>query len=192
MDIRVDQTTLLKNLSAWDKFLKRKVRIIACGGTAMTLINIKASTKDIDFLIPEPKEYKYLVNTIIDLGYERKTGTGWQKDRGYIFDLYVGKTIFTTELLESPLKAGNYIPFKNFSSIHLGVLNYYDLIITKLFRYSPVDMDDCLSLIREKSREIDIEKLKSRFYATSSYDISDEKNRRNFDYFYKIITKEKI
>jgi hypothetical protein len=192
MDARVDKTTLLNNLSAWDRFLKRKVRIIACGGTAMTLINIKASTKDIDFLIPEPKEYKYLVNTIIDLGYERKTGTGWQKDRGYIFDLYVGKTIFTTELLESPLKAGNYIPFKNFSSIHLGVLNYYDLIITKLFRYSQVDIDDCLSLIREKAGEIDIEKLKSRFYETSSYDISDEKNRKNFDYFYKIVTKEKI
>lgn len=192
MDIRVDKTTLLKNLSAWDRFLKRKVRIIACGGTAMTLINIKASTKDIDLLIPEPKEYKYLVNTIIDLGYERKTGTGWQKDRGYIFDLYVGKTIFTTELLESPLKAGNYIPFKNFSSIHLGVLNYYDLIITKLFRYSPIDIDDCLSLIREKAGEIDIGKLKSRFYETSSYDISDEKNRKNFDYFYKKVTKEKI
>lgn len=192
MDIQVDKTTLLKNLSAWDRFLKRKVRIIACGGTAMTLINIKASTKDIDLLIPEPKEYKYLVNTIIDLGYERKTGTGWQKDRGYIFDLYVGKTIFTTELLESPLKAGNYIPFKNFSSIHLGVLNYYDLIITKLFRYSPIDIDDCLSLIREKAGEIDIGKLKSRFYETSSYDISDEKNRKNFDYFYKKVTKEKI
>ena len=192
MDIQVDKTTLLKNLSAWDRFLKRKVRIIACGGTAMTFINIKASTKDIDFLIPEPKEYRYLVNTIIDLGYERKTGTGWQKDRGYIFDLYVGKTIFTTELLESPLKAGNYIPFKKFSSIHLGVLNYYDLIITKLFRYSPVDIDDCLSLIRGKAGEIDIEKLKSRFYETSSYDISDEKNRKNFDYFYKIVSKEKI
>lgn len=192
MDIQVDKTTLLKNLSAWDRFLKRKVRIIACGGTAMTLINIKASTKDIDLLIPEPKEYKYLVNTIIDLGYERKAGTGWQKDRGYIFDLYVGKTIFTTELLESPLKAGNYIPFKNFSSIHLGVLNYYDLIITKLFRYSPIDIDDCLSLIGEKAGEIDIGKLKSRFYETSSYDISDEKNRKNFDYFYKKVTKEKI
>jgi len=192
MDIQVDKTTLLKNLSAWDRFLKRKVRMIACGGTAMTLINIKASTKDIDLLIPEPKEYKYLVNTIIDLGYEKKTGTGWQKDRGYIFDLYVGKTIFTTELLESPLKAGNYIPFKNFSSIHLGVLNYYDLIITKLFRYSPIDIDDCLSLIREKAGEIDIGKLKSRFYETSSYDISDEKNRKNFDYFYKKVTKEKI
>jgi len=192
MDIQVDKTTLLKNLSAWDRFLKRKVRMIACGGTAMTLINIKASTKDIDLLIPEPKEYKYLVNTIIDLGYEKKTGTGWQKDRGYIFDLYVGKTIFTTELLESPLKAGNYIPFKNFSSIHLGVLNYYDLIITKLFRYSPIDIDDCLFLIREKAGEIDIGKLKSRFYETSSYDISDEKNRKNFDYFYKKVTKEKI
>jgi len=52
MDTRIDKTTLLNNLSAWDRFLKRKVHIIACGGTAMTLLNIKESTKDIDLLIP--------------------------------------------------------------------------------------------------------------------------------------------
>jgi hypothetical protein len=192
MDIRVDKTTLLSTLSTWARFLKREVRVIACGGTALTLMNIKASTKDIDLLIPEPKEYTYLVNRLIDLGYERKTGTGWQRGQGFIFDLYIGKTIFTTELLESPLKDGNYIPFKDFSSIRLSILNYYALIITKLFRFSSVDIDDFLSLIKEKSGEIDIEKLKSRFHKTSSYDISDEKNRKNFNYFYKIVTKEKF
>ena len=191
MKNRVDKTTLLNNMSQWDRFLKRKVSIIACGGTALTLINVKTSTKDVDLLIPEPTEYKYLLRTLIDLGYKRKTGTGWQKDRGFIFDLFVGKTVFTTELLESPLKAGNYIPYKDFSSIQLSILNYYDLIITKLFRYSPVDTDDCLTLIKEKSREIDINKLKSRFYETSSYDISDEKNRSNFEFFLKAVMSER-
>jgi hypothetical protein len=178
-------------MSGWDRFLKRKVRIIACGGTALTLLNVKASTKDIDFLIPDSKEYKYLVKTITDLGYERKTGTGWQKERGYIFDLFVGKTIFTTELLDSPLNEGNYISFKNFTYIHLSVLNYYDLIISKLFRFSPVDIKDCFSLIKQKADEIDIKKLKSRFLETSSYDISDEKNRKNFEHFLNMLTRER-
>jgi hypothetical protein len=192
MKYRIDKTTLLNYLTVWNRYLKRKVHIIACGGTALTLLNLKASTKDIDFLIPKPEEYKYLVTILADLGYEGITETGWQKNRTFIFDLYVGKTIFTTELLESPLKAGNHIPFKEFSSIYLGILNYYDLIITKLFRYSTVDIEDCLTILKEKHREIDMEKLKSRFYETSSYDTSDERNRKNFEYFLKVIKKEKI
>ncbi len=106
---RIDKTTLLNTLSIWNRYLKRKVRIIACGGTALTLLNLKESTKDVDFLIPETQEYEYLVKTMIDLGYVRTTGTGWQKKQGFIFDLFVGKTIFTTELLESPLEMGNHI-----------------------------------------------------------------------------------
>jgi len=192
MKFRIDKKTLLNNISIWNRYLKRKAQIIACGGTALTLLNIKESTKDVDFLIPEPEEYKYLINTLIDLGYEKTTATGWQKNRGFVYDLFVGKTIFTTELLESPLKAGNHIIFREFSSIYLGILNYYDLIITKLFRYTSVDVDDCLTVLREKKREIDMEKLKSRFYETSSYDISDQKNRKNFEYFLKILKKERI
>jgi hypothetical protein len=192
MKTQVDKTTLLNTLSVWNKYLKRKIRIIACGGTALTLLDLKGSTKDVDFLIPAPDEYRYLVNTMIDLGYERTTGSGWQKKQGFIFDLFVGKTIFTTEILESPLEEGNHIPFKEFSSIYLGILNYYDLIISKLFRYTPVDMDDCMTLLKRKSKEINLDKLISRFYETSSYDISDEKNRNNFKYFLELLKEENI
>ncbi len=87
---------------------------------------------------------------------------------------------------------GNHILFKEFSSIYLGILNYYDLIISKLFRYTPVDMDDCLTLLKEKSKEINLDKLKTRFYETSSYDISDEKNRNNFKYFLELLKGKKI
>jgi hypothetical protein len=192
MNTRIDKTTLLNTLSLWNRYLKRKVRIIACGGTALTLLNLKESTKDVDFLIPEQSEYRYLIKNMMDLGYKQTTGTGWQKNKGFIFDLFVGKTIFTTELLESSLEPGNHIPFKEFSSIYLGILNYYDLIISKLFRFTPVDTDDCVILLKEKNREINLDKLKSRFYETSAYDISDEKNRNNFKYFLELLKKEKI
>jgi hypothetical protein len=76
----VDSATLLNILAVWDRFIKHKVRIIACGGTALTLLNVKASTKDIDLLIPDPNEYKYLIKSLIGLGYERETGAGWRKD----------------------------------------------------------------------------------------------------------------
>lgn len=192
MNIRVNKTTLLSTLFLWNKYMKRKVRIIACGGTALTLLNLKESTKDVGFLIPEQSEYRYLIKNMMDLGYKQATGTGWQKDQGFIFDLFVGKTIFTTELLESPLEPGNHIPYKEFSSLYLGILNYYDLIISKLFKFTPVDRDDCVTLFKEKNKEIDLDKLKSRFYETSVYDISDEKNRNNFKHFLELLKKEKI
>ena len=187
----IKTSELLNTLSIWNRFLKRRVHLIACGGTALTLINLKESTIDIDLLIPKPDEYKYLIKTLIDLGYEQKTGTGWQKDRGFRFDLFPGNKIFITELLESPLDKGNHILFKEFSSIYLGILNYYDLIISKLFRFTPVDREDCLTLILKKSDEIDLAHLKSRFYETSSYDISDEKHKKNFELFLRLLQDKK-
>jgi len=187
LDTRIDKAELLDTLSFWDKYLKRRVHCIACGGTALTLLNVKESTKDIDLIIPKPEDYKYLINILMDLGYRQVTGSGWQREKGFILDLFGEKTVFTTELLESPLESGNHFLLKEYSSLYLGILNYYDLIITKLFRYTSVDVEDCLSLLQERQNEIDIEKLKTRFIETSSYDISDEKNLKNFEYFMSIL-----
>lgn len=125
------------------------------------------------------------------MGYEQVTGSGWQKEKGFIFDLFVGKKVFITELLESPLDSGNHFLFKEYSSLYLGILNYYDLIITKLFRFTSVDVEDCLSLLRERHNEINIKKLKARFIETSSCDISDEKNLKNLEYFMNILKDKK-
>ena len=186
----INKETLLNTLSAWNSYLHKKVYLIACGGTALTLVNVKASTKDIDFMIPDEREYKYLTGILEDLGYKNKTGYGWTKDEGFKFDLFLGNKIFTTELLESPLEKNNNIKLREFTHIYVGVLNYYDLIISKVFRYSPVDIKDCLALFKAKHGEIDIEKLKNRFYETSSYDTSDEKNKKHFQHFLSILKKE--
>ena len=89
------------------------------------------------------------------------------------------------------VEPGNHFLFKEYSSLYLGILNYYDLIITKLFRFSPVDVEDRLSLLREKHNKIDIKKLKERFIETSLYDISDEKNLKNLKYFMSILKNNK-
>jgi len=36
---------LLEILGEWNQFLRRRVHMIACGGTAMTLLGVKESTK---------------------------------------------------------------------------------------------------------------------------------------------------
>ena len=190
MQYRITRDELIQVMSIWNGYLKKQVHLIACGGTALTLLNIKESTKDIDLIVPSEVEYRYLIKQLSSLGYQQITGCGWTKDKRFIFNLYSGQRIFTTGLLESPLKKGNNILFKEFSSIYLGVLNFYDLIISKLFRYSPVDVQDCKDLIRAKRKDIDLELLKERFYETSAFDISDDKNKRYFRYFMREIEEE--
>ena len=45
----IKKEELLPYLEDMDRFLKKKVTLVAVGGTAMTLLNLKDSTKDIDF-----------------------------------------------------------------------------------------------------------------------------------------------
>ena len=66
MEYRLTKTDLLNTLKGWSKFIKRKVHLIACCGTAMTLLGIKASTKDIDFIVPDVKEYNYLIKVLAE------------------------------------------------------------------------------------------------------------------------------
>lgn len=190
MENRINKDELINILSVWNSYAKKAIHLIACGGTALTLLDIKESTKDIDFIIPEENEYKYLVKILSEIGYVKKTGYGWTKDAGFIFDLYSGKTIFTTELLDSPLEDSNNFLIREFSYIYLGVLNYYDLIISKLFRCSPVDMEDCKALFFNKGNEIDIQKLKTRFIETASFDISNERIKKHLEFFLNEIGKE--
>lgn len=190
MNYRIDKDGLLDTLSAWDGFLKKKVHLIACGGTALTLLGIKPSTKDIDLVVPDIEEYKYLINILKELGYKSASGWGWERDNGFIFDLFKGKAIHTTELLESPLNKTNHIFIKEYSYIYLGVLNYYDIIISKLFRSTTVDIEDCLLLFKNNRTEIDFKHLEKRFRQTASFDVSEDKVNKHFSHFAKILKSE--
>lgn len=193
MEYRLNKWTLLDILGQWNGFLRRKVHLIACGGTALTLLGIKPSTKDVDFIVPNESEHKYLIKIIQDLGYQNVSGSGWNKEGDLlIFDLFAGKIIHTTELLESPLEPGNNEFFKEFSNIYIGILNYYDLIASKLFRGTGVDFEDCLILVKAKRDEIDIERIQEHTKELASYDISPEKVIANLERFIELLKEEKL
>ncbi len=192
MNYRIDKQGLLERLSVWDGFLKRKVNLIACGGTAMTLLGVKDSTKDIDLLVPEPKQYEYLINILKQLGYEPITGNGWAREGDFVFDLFKGKSIHTTELLESPFKKDKHIFIAELNHIYLGALNYYDLIISKIFRSLSVDIEDCMTLLKTKKSEVDFKKLERLYYETASYDISEDTVIKYFESFIEKLKKEGI
>ena len=79
MEYRLNKQKLLEVLVQWNRFLKRRVHLIACGGTAMTLLDVKPSTKDVDFMVPNMAEYNYLIRMLKELDYEPVTASGWQR-----------------------------------------------------------------------------------------------------------------
>jgi len=193
MEYRLTKDGLISALSAWNKFLKREVHLIACGGTALTLLGVKDSTKDVDFMVPVEKERNYLISVLKDLGYQGVTGWGWRREgEEYIFDLFRGNKIHTTELLESPLENANHTVLFEVSHLYVGILNYYDLLISKLFRGDTVDIDDCLMLVKHKKEEIDLNVFRERFSETAKYDISEDQDKRTLKYFLKRLEEEDI
>jgi hypothetical protein len=191
MAYRLNKEDLLKNMTAWNGFLRKKVHLIACGGTAMTLLGVKESTRDVDFMVPVEEEYRYLIKILEQLGYVSSSGSGWKRpSEVYIYDLFRGKRVHTTELIDPPLDEGRHSLIKEFSRLYIGVLNHYDLIISKLFRCTSVDVDDCLALMKARRNEIDINMLRERFKETAQYDITEAKMMSNWDYFEQILAKE--
>ena len=193
MEYRLDKYTLLEILEQWQHFLRKKVHLIACGGTAMTLWDVKPSTKDVDFMVPNVAEHKYLIKVLKDLDYEPVTAYGWlRKGDVFRFDLFPGKRIHTTELLESPLEPGRHRLLKEYSRLYIGILNEYDLIASKLMRGTGADFEDCLMLFRARHEHIDTELLVSHFRELASYDIVEDRITGNIDRFIELLREEKL
>lgn len=191
MEYRLNKTQLLDILREWNRFLNRKVHLIACGGTAITLLGVKPSTKDVDFMVPNDREYGYLIKQLKMLDYKPVTAAGWkQKGENVQFDLFRGNNIHTTELLESPLKLNRHSVLMEFSQLYIGILNYYDLISSKLMRGDRVDFDDCLMLVEAHREKIDVKKLVQHFHELVSYDISQDRIKPNIEHFAELLREK--
>ena len=120
---------------------------------------------------------------LMSIGYSRITDNGWRTEDVFIFDIYRGNLVHTTELLESPLEKGNHAVVEEFSRIQLSVLNDYDLIITKLFRGTAVDFDYCMARAKGRRGTLDLGKLVKRFRETASYALGEDRISRNLSIF---------
>lgn len=187
MEYRVTAEELKRTLASWDAVLpgRGKIHLIACGGTALSLLGYKESTKDVDLLVPHEKEYERLQHFLKRAGYEQKTRDGWGRhDETIIYDLYPGKRVYQTELLISPLEGHGHKKVWEGKKISLGVLNSVDWMITKLFRGSEQDVEDCLTLMRHE--DMDLRKFEKRYRETASYDTSEERVLKNLEHFLRI------
>ncbi len=64
----------------------------------MTLLKIKESTKDVDFMIPNNSEWNYLIKILGELNYRPARGIGLKReDESYVFS-----TVSTNSIEDSP------------------------------------------------------------------------------------------
>ncbi|MGB9003867.1 MAG: DUF6036 family nucleotidyltransferase [Nitrosotalea sp.] len=149
----LDNTKLLDFLGEIDKELKRKIVVVAAGGTAMTLLKTKPSTIDVDFTIPgkyfdDFKRAKDIVQP------------------GFKVDLFHDGAVFINMLPEDYLKRSKLIKTR-LKNIELRTLHPVDIIVTKISRLDERDEQDikaCITKFEIKKDEI-VKRAKQMGYA---------------------------
>lgn len=115
---RVSKTELLSVLESFDEQLTTKIVLVAVGGTAMTLLGIKPSTKDIDFNIPSENDFK----EFIKLKNKIKPGV--------IIDCWSSNMIFSEVLPEDYIEKSKEYN-SGFQKIKIKILSPLDIACSK-------------------------------------------------------------
>lgn len=131
----LDNVRLLDFLGEIDKELTHKIVVVAVGGTAMTLLNAKSSTIDVDFTIPSAY-----------FGYFQHAKDIVQP--GFKVDLFHDGAVFVNMLPEDYMKRSTLIKTR-LKNIELRALHPVDIIITKIGRLDGRDEQDIESCIKK-------------------------------------------
>ena len=122
-----DKSALFDFLSVLSEDLTKKITLVAAGGTAMTLLDLKPSTIDIDFTIP-----------VCDrVAFEQAMKNN---PPGYKVDRWTDGCIFCHTLPNDYLEKS--IKIKEFNRVSLRALQPVDIIVTKIGRLNARDMQD--------------------------------------------------
>lgn len=156
----LDKSRLFDFLSILDEELEKKITIVAVGGTAMTLLDLKSSTRDIDFTIPSDhrKEYDKAISSV---------------PHGLKIDVWEDGWVFSQGLPPDYLEKS--IKIHEFDKILLLALNPVDIVVTKIGRLNDKDIQD-VEICIKKSQLTKSEILKR---GNSTEYVGD---RKNYDY----------
>jgi hypothetical protein len=158
--MEVQSTNLIEFIVQIDRYLTRKMNVIMVGGTALTLLGKKESTKDIDICFENKKDLEHFVKVAGTLGYSRNQNR--LIGHGLIIDLYSEGYIFCVQLSQDYSEKA--IRLKELEKITLFALSPEDIIITKTARLDERDLEDIKKIF--DSFEIDKGKLISRYFST--------------------------
>lgn len=176
------------NLADLESFLQLiadlniEIELFAIGGTAMVLKNIKESTKDIDFLTTA--DYDGIKKLFNLAGLKEESSSEvcniWYLGNTRI-DIFYEAFIIGTPLPEDWKELSEHV--RDIGKVRLFILNWYDIIITKIARSEPRDIEDILTII--KKEKVDFKKLKERYYS-----IAETSLIADFDYKFKHLERK--
>ncbi|MFH1276736.1 MAG: DUF6036 family nucleotidyltransferase [Candidatus Woesearchaeota archaeon] len=170
----ITRDDLLNWLKDIDASLAKEMVILAIGGTAMTLLGLKESTKDVDFCVSS-EDVKELKNKA--------------KSDKFVVDIFRDGYIFALQLPADYLeKAIDHD--KKFKHIVIKILSFEDIILTKTSRLNTRDIEDIKTLIDKK--KVDVNLLKTRFEEIlETFAGREEEFKYHFDLVLKMIKEMK-
>jgi hypothetical protein len=130
----LDKSALLDFLGILNAELTQKITLVAVGGTAMTLLDLKTSTVDMDFTIQsndKPVFDKALANV----------------SHGFKIDVWSDGLVFSQILPADYLEKS--IRIISFEHILLRALHPIDIVVTKIGRLEQRDIQDIEACIKK-------------------------------------------
>ena len=130
----LDKGALLGFLQEVDKELVAAITLVAVGGTALTLLDAKTSTIDVDFTIPG-NDYRVFKKVLHSISH------------GFQVDCWRDGMVFSQILPDDYLKSS--ITIKKMKHIHLRALHPVDIVVTKIGRLDARDKQDIETCVKK-------------------------------------------
>ncbi|MEK6982353.1 MAG: nucleotidyltransferase [Candidatus Micrarchaeota archaeon] len=175
---------LFEILLEFDKYLPRSIKLIAVGGTALTLLNKKSSTKDIDICFLNESEEKTFLKTAERLGYKIESARKLI-GKNIVIDYYCKGYIFAVHLESDYFEKS--VEITTMQKLELYSLNPIDLIITKTARLNQRDEEDIKTIL--SSYPINQKELVERYIKTMANSLVRDA-KENILVLFSIIEKQ--
>ncbi|GEM_PF-4684750 len=160
-------------LSRLNSLVKRRVTVVLIGGNALVFLGFKEATKDIDIVCRsvEPEVAKFCVEYMSRFKV---------KAEFFIDGLFKGIRI------KDYLKQSYVIDQSEFPNIELKILNIYDIVLMKIDRSLPRDLEDVSEVARKGG--INEKELDARFNYLLRFTMNSY--REHFTYQYQTFKKQ--
>lgn len=132
---RLNSRVLLNFLEEVDKELERKITLIAVGGSALTLLGAKPSTRDVDFALPNDNREEFQ-RALKDTPH------------GFVVHCFNDGMIFSQSLPDDYLSKSALVKHK-MKNIQLRTLSPLDIVVTKIGRLDDRDKQDIDTCIKK-------------------------------------------
>ena len=84
----INANELYELLESISEYIEIEVQMYALVGTALTILGVKQSTRDIDININSSKQYNYIREIFEKIGFKNNRSLRWFTQEGLAFDLF--------------------------------------------------------------------------------------------------------